>query len=173
MKKVLFTVLALVVVASTAFAQDNDARAQRERQRAEQSAVKQATAIAKNLKFEGELKDDFVVIYTEYQLALSDARMADMTARMSRRQLNSRTDEDIESDILAGFASERMIIDVREKYYKEFRRILTPTQIQDVYNEENVANGGNGGRGGMMGGPGMMGGMPPMGGPGMGGMRPF
>ena len=172
MKKILFAALALAMVAGPAFAQDNDARLERERKRTEQNAVKQATQIAKTLKFDNEVKDDFTVLYTEYQLALADAQRGDADQRGGRRNNNSLTDEEVESNILAGFARERRVIDVREQYYREFRKILTPTQIQDVYDADSRTGSGNSNGnmmgGGMMGGPGGMGG-PGMGGPGMGG----
>ena len=39
------------------------------------------------------------------------------------------SDEQVEKRILDNFAQSRAILDVREQYYKEFRKLLTPTQI--------------------------------------------
>lgn len=46
------------------------------------------------------------------------------------------TDEQIEQRMLNHFAQSRAILDVREEYYKEFRKVLTPKQVQVIYKEE-------------------------------------
>ena len=48
------------------------------------------------------------------------------------------TDEQIEQRILDNFAQSRAILDVREQYYKEFRKILAPTQINQIYEDEKA-----------------------------------
>ena len=46
------------------------------------------------------------------------------------------TDEQIEQRMINHFAQSRAILDVREEYYKEFRKVLTPKQVQVIYKEE-------------------------------------
>ena len=46
------------------------------------------------------------------------------------------TDEQIEQRMLDHFAQSRAILDVREQYYKEFRKVLTPKQVHVIYKEE-------------------------------------
>lgn len=46
------------------------------------------------------------------------------------------TDEEIEQRILQRFAMSRAIIEVREKYYHEFRKLMTPRQIEQLYDME-------------------------------------
>lgn len=46
------------------------------------------------------------------------------------------TDAEVEQAIKARFAQSRKILDVREKYYNEFRKFLSPKQIQKMYNME-------------------------------------
>ena len=48
------------------------------------------------------------------------------------------TDEQIEKRILDNFAQSRAILDVREQYYKEFRKILTPKQINKIFEDEKA-----------------------------------
>ena len=48
------------------------------------------------------------------------------------------TDEQVEKRILDNFAQSRAILDVREQYYKEFRKILTPTQINRIFEDEKA-----------------------------------
>ena len=46
------------------------------------------------------------------------------------------TDAEIEKQIKDQFAQSRKILDVREKYYNEFRKILSPKQIMKIYQTE-------------------------------------
>lgn len=46
------------------------------------------------------------------------------------------TDEQIEQLILGNFAQSRDILNVREQYYKEFRKVLTPSQINTIFEDE-------------------------------------
>jgi CRISPR/Cas system CSM-associated protein Csm2 small subunit len=48
------------------------------------------------------------------------------------------TDEQVEKRILDNFAQSRAILDVREQYYNEFRKILTPTQINRIFEDEKA-----------------------------------
>lgn len=46
------------------------------------------------------------------------------------------TDAEIEKQIKDQFAQSRKILDIREKYYNEFRKILSPKQIAKIYQTE-------------------------------------
>lgn len=46
------------------------------------------------------------------------------------------TDSEVEQSIKNQFAQSRKMLDVREKYYTEFRKILSPKQIQRIYQIE-------------------------------------
>lgn len=48
------------------------------------------------------------------------------------------TDEEIERLILDNFAQSRAILDIRQQYYKEFRTILTPSQINTIFEDEKA-----------------------------------
>ncbi len=48
------------------------------------------------------------------------------------------TDEQIEQRILDNFAQSRAILDAREQYYKEFRKFLTPSQINQIFEDEKA-----------------------------------
>ena len=54
-----------------------------------------------------------------------------------RIKLNgSTTTDELRRHIQTRFAQSRKILDVREKYYNEFRKFLSPKQIQKMYNME-------------------------------------
>ena len=46
------------------------------------------------------------------------------------------TDAEVEQQIKGRFVQSRRILDVREKYYNEFRKILSPKQIMKIYQTE-------------------------------------
>ena len=46
------------------------------------------------------------------------------------------TDAEVEARIKARFEQSRKILDIREKYYKEYRKFLSPKQIQRIYTVE-------------------------------------
>ena len=48
------------------------------------------------------------------------------------------TEEQVEQRILDNFAQSRAILDVRELYYRQFRQILTPSQINKIFEDEKV-----------------------------------
>lgn len=48
------------------------------------------------------------------------------------------TEEQVEQRILDNFAQSRAILDVREQYYKQFRQILTPSQINKIFEDEKA-----------------------------------
>lgn len=48
------------------------------------------------------------------------------------------TDEQTEQRILDNFAQGRAILDIREQYYHEFRKFLTPTQINRIFEDEKT-----------------------------------
>lgn len=48
------------------------------------------------------------------------------------------TDEQIDKRLLNNFAQSRAILDVREHFYREFRKILSPTQINTILEDERA-----------------------------------
>lgn len=73
------------------------------------------------------------------------------------------SDEQMDSLAKASFAQQRAIIDIQERYYDEFRTILTPQEVRMVYSQGQQC----GQRGGQR-----QPGRQPQGGPEMGGQGP-
>lgn len=72
------------------------------------------------------------------------------------------SDEEAEALIKAEIAAQREVLNIKEKYYDEFRTVLTPAQIRTIYNRQCKKEQQRGGQpGGPQGGPGQ-------GGPGQG-----
>ena len=69
----------------------------------------------------------FKPVYTKYMEEMRAVR--DMNPRAPRSTL---TDAEVEQVIKARFAQSRKMLDIREKYYNEFRKILSPKQIAKI-----------------------------------------
>jgi len=48
------------------------------------------------------------------------------------------TDEQIEQRIFDNFEQSRAILDTREQYYKEFRKVLSSSQINQIFEDEKA-----------------------------------
>lgn len=71
-------------------------------------------------------------IYMEYCHAFG--KLFKRTKRMKPR--DQRTDAEIEADIKDDFKRAKNMVSLREKYYAQFRTILTPRQIEKIYDIE-------------------------------------
>ncbi len=91
----------------------------------------QYEAIEEALELSEEQAEPFKALYEEY-----------VKAAASQRPLNHRSDsvemsdEQMERMIRESFSRSRKAIDLKERYYRRFREILTPTQISVMYEVE-------------------------------------
>ncbi|MBQ0096972.1 MAG: hypothetical protein KBS53_04895 [Bacteroidales bacterium] len=61
------------------------------------------------------------------------------TGKMMRemhKPCTGKTDEEIDREIRDNFAFSRKMLDLREAYYEKFLKLLTPSQIQQMYRQE-------------------------------------
>ena len=132
-------------------AQNQVNKDKRQRHTPEQFMERQTNQMVNTLMLDDAAAARFVPVYQNYLKELRECRM------MNRRQLSSGqgteqkgmksqpkpvlTDAEVEQQIKGRFAQSRKILDVREKYYDEFRKILSPKQIMKIYRtEQNNAN---------------------------------
>lgn len=129
MKKI-FNVM-MLVIAMTMFTVNSFAQAPNNKQRLtrEQLAEKQAQHIAKDLALDNETTTKFINTYIKCQKEVW------ALGPRPRRNFNSN-EEQIEQDIKKRFEMSEKILDIRKKYYKEYSKFLTQTQIQRVYKME-------------------------------------
>ena len=164
----------ILLIAITAMLIGGQATAQPKEER------NQTKRIIKALALDNSQADEFTKVYTIYKEECKAVKekyppfkgMISPDAKQGRKAKGEQpplpTDEEVEKSILDGFKREKALIDVKEKFYWEFAKFLTPQQIQKMYMMENAPRGGmqqNGNR------PMPQGGFPG-GGPGMGGMTP-
>lgn len=85
------------------------------------------------LKLDDKTAARFIPVYKKYQQDMWNCRRPRI-----RKKPSQMTDEDIRKDIEGQFAEGRKMIDVKEKYYKQFKKILNMKQIQLIYRVERM-----------------------------------
>ena len=113
----------VVVFCTMGFAQDKQQRMSRE-----QLAEKQAKHIATELAFDEATTQQFVETFCAYQ--------QEVWALGPRQKAEPTNDEEAEQAIKERFERSQQILDLREKYYGEYSKFLTQSQIQQVYKLE-------------------------------------
>ena len=122
--------IALLAVSVNLSAQDNQSKKQRMSR--EQLAEAQAKHIAHDLALDDATAQKLVKTFCDYQKevwALGPKAVKGKKADM--------TDAEAEQAIKARMERSKKILDLREKYYKEYSKFLSPKQIQRVYDLEN------------------------------------
>ncbi len=147
MKTKLFFLAAAFVTVITANAQKNDnARQMRERPSAEQMAEQRAKKMSETLLLDDKTSAKFIPLYKQYIAELQSVRPE--RRKMVRDGNDTKpelTEEQIAERIKESFANERKAIDIKEKYYKDFSKILNQKQIEKMYRNANAfAFGRNG-----------------------------
>ena len=118
--------------------QTNSVQNDRQRMTREQLAEVQARHVAKVVGLDEALTQRYVDTYSACQKEIWA-----LGPRLKRG-----------ADVEQRFDRSRKVIDIREKYYKKYKKFLTPEQIQKAYDEERrvMAHMKRGKRGGMKGG---------------------
>ena len=96
----------------------------------EQLAEIEAKHIAHELAFSDAVSGKFVATYCNYK--------KDIWALGPRLRPNRRgraSEQDNEERIKQRFAMSEKILNIRQKYYKEYSKFLTQTQIEKVYEQ--------------------------------------
>lgn len=120
MKRSIILVLLTLCIALTAGAQTSP------RQKMIHMA---ALRIAESIQVPASDKEAFVTLYQNYK--------KESTAIMAvKAPQTGEPDQDAEAKILGDFAKSEKLLELRKKYYGEFRKILSPTQIQKMYDAE-------------------------------------
>ena len=99
----------------------------------EQLAEIEAKHIAHELAFSDAVSGKFVATYCNYK--------KDIWALGPRLRPNRRgraSEQDNEERIKQRFAMSEKILNIRQKYYKEYSKFLTQAQIEKVYEQERM-----------------------------------
>ena len=132
--KVAAATLALLCCTST-FAQEAKPKQPKQKVTPEQIATTQAQEIALSLGMDDATTAKFTATFVKYRMEVRELQKArkSATPKVARREM---TDQQVEEQIKAQFAHSRKVLDIREKYYGEYRKYLNPRQIQRVYELE-------------------------------------
>ena len=141
-------VVAIMMIAScaTAFAQQNTSQRPNQKQRIsrEQLAAVQAKHIASELAFSDDVTEKFVKTFSDCQ--------KEIWALGPRPRKQGMPEQENENRIKERFAMSEKILNIRQKYYKEYSKFLSQAQIEKVYEQERkmmnrLAKKGQGKRG--------------------------
>lgn len=156
MKKFMYVLLAAILVGSTMTlsaqnkeAHNKEAQTKKPRPTQEQIIEMQGNQMVKVLMLDDATAAKFLPVYTRYLTALRECRTMNRHARIGNTENQGEqanqgkpamkpalTDAEIEKQIKDQFAQSRKILDTREKYYNEFRKLLSPKQIAKIYQTE-------------------------------------
>lgn len=114
----------------------------------EQIADMQANKIVGDLGLDDKTAAKFTDVYKKYMKELDDVRReffrefkknSGMEKGKDGDKVNRRmqppTDAEVDKMMRFRFKQSRKMIDIREKYYDEFRKFLSPKQVQKVYDQ--------------------------------------
>lgn len=130
--RMLFLAVVMAALCGTANAQ----KSEKQRMSREQLAEVQARHIARQLAFDDKTTAKFVDTYTRCQKEIWT-----LAPRNKDRRGTAKTDAETEKAMKERFERSQKLLDIREKYYEEYSKFLTPKQIQRVYAiEKNMMN---------------------------------
>jgi hypothetical protein len=131
MKKLLTFVTVMVLCLSAAAQQQNDSRKQfKNREKPDKEALfeKKCKKVADKLMLDDATAAKFIPVYKEYLNEL----IANFDSENNRKSDKEISDADIDSAVSDRFAKARKTVDIREKYYREFRKFLTARQAKSA-----------------------------------------
>lgn len=95
---------------------------------------------AQMLSLDDATAERFYPVYKQYRQEMRQARQKYPRIRPEKKQDGEGsarlTDEQVKKNLDNSFALSQCILDIRVKYYKEFQKILTPRQIERLYEQE-------------------------------------
>lgn len=123
-------------------AQNEEQKRGRKRMTLEQITELQANKIVQELGLDDATAAKFTDVYKKYKKEMEEVRKPNFGKRPDvkpedKGQRPVPTDAEVEKRIKENFAQSRKMLDIREKYYDEFRKFLSPKQIQKVYDQGN------------------------------------
>lgn len=118
-----WVILALIFLGISAYAQPS------QRQKMIHMA---AVRIAETIQVPESEKDAFISLYQNY-------KKESAVIMSAVQQQSGDAEKDTEAKILSDFEKSSKLLELRKRYYHEFRRILSPSQIQKMYDAEYAA----------------------------------
>ena len=130
---------------------ENGKRPSRKRMTIEQMTDMQANKIIGDLGLDDKTAAKFKDVYAKYMKEMNDLRKEGMDFRMRGRiqkgdtlakmKMQMPTDAEVDKMMRDRFKQSRKMLDIREKYYDEFHKYLSPKQVEKVYNQGMMNQG--------------------------------
>ena len=125
---------------------ENGKRQPRKRMTIEQMSDMQANKIIGDLGLDDKTAAKFKDVYKKYMQEMNDLRKEYMPKKPvvkpeEGKPLPMPTDEQVDKMMRDRFKQSRKMLDIREKYYDEFRKFLSPKQVEKVYNKGMMNQG--------------------------------
>ncbi|GCB34993.1 hypothetical protein [Bacteroides faecalis] len=148
MKKFMYVVLAMLLIGSqlSLSAQNKDNQEKKQRPTPEQMIQIQTNQMVRALMLDDATAAKFTPIYQKYVKELRECRMMNIKPRVKKDATQdaeanktpkpAMTDADIAKMLKDQFTQSRKMLDIREKYYNEFSKILSQKQILKIYQQE-------------------------------------
>lgn len=145
-------VLALCAVGSLSAQprqKQSETKAEKPRLTEEERIQRQANRMSAELMLDDKTSAKFTDVYQQYLKEMNDCRKENRKAmkescpqgrtKCTQGEKPTLTDAEIEARIEKRFAQQRQMLDIHEKYYKELKKILTPKQLQRIYEKHPAA----------------------------------
>ena len=121
-------------------------RQHHKRMTVEQMTDMQANKIIGDLGLDDKTAAKFKDVYAKYMKELNDLRKEYMPKKPDVKPGEGKanpmpTDAEVDKMMRDRFKQSRKMLDIREKYYDEFRKFLSPKQVQKVYDKGMMNHG--------------------------------
>ena len=147
--KFIYVIMAVLLMGSqmTLSAQNTDNKQKKQRPTQQQMMQMQVDQMVKTLMLDDATAAKFTPVYEKYLKELRECRMmnhkprtekAKATDANAKKERPSMTDDEIATMLRNQFTQSRKMLDVREKYYNEFSKILSQKQILKIYQQEKM-----------------------------------
>lgn len=119
-----------------------------EKPSAEQMAERKANKMAEQLLLDDKTSAKFVPLYQQYLTELQALKPAKKQpaekpeAGKAPKVKKNKTEQEIADKIKANFERQHKTLDIKEKYYKEFSKVLNQKQISKMYKMEKNSKPG-------------------------------
>ena len=144
-KYLVMMVVAVLMGTQVMNAQDSKEQVERrgrKRMTMEQMVNMQANKLIGDLGLDDKTSAKFKDVYAKYMKEMNDLRKEYMPKRPEAgKKPPMSTDAEVDKMMRDKFKVGRKMLDLREKYYDEFRKFLSPKQVQKVYDQGQKNHG--------------------------------
>ena len=131
--------MGMLMCAQVMNAQVAEQNAPRKRMTKEQMTELRINRMMNDLELDDAAAAKFKVTYQKYMEEMAALRATCPMMKGKKpgdEKVHRRTDAEVDKAIQDRFDMSRKKLDLREKYYKEFRKFLSPRQIEKIYFKE-------------------------------------